>query len=130
MNTPAHHPLVLVIDDSAVVRKIIEIILRREGGQVISYSDPVEAMRDLTEQRVPLPDVALVDLLLPKMDGYDLIRRMRAHSQNHPLAIIAVSRLDGVRPRLLARLAGANAYLTKPFTPKQLIDLVMEYSPH
>ncbi len=130
MNTPAQHPLVLVIDDSPVVRKVIEVILRREGGQVIGYGDPVEAMRELADHRLPLPDVAFVDLLLPKIDGYDVIRRLRAYAHNHALAIIVVTRLDSVLPRLLSRLAGADAYLMKPFTQQQLIDLVMEYSPH
>ena len=119
---------VLVIDDSPTVRKIIETCLHRVGYQVVSFADPVPALRALFVTReIALPDMLLVDIGLPNLDGYDVVKRMRNHPVCKQLPIIAISGRSGALDRLLARLAGANAYLLKPFRTQELIALVQYY---
>ena len=130
MNAVHKRPIIWVIDDSPTIRKLVATALRREAGEVIEYAEPLQVLRDVRRGQNPLPDVVLVDLLLPHMSGYQLIRFLRSRKLMNQMAIIVIARLDGVYPKLLARLAGANAYLPKPFTIQQLLALVIEYSPH
>jgi twitching motility two-component system response regulator PilG len=130
MNVVYKRPIIWVIDDSPTIRKIVAMTLRRESGEVIEYAEPLQVFKDVRRGRHPLPDVVLVDLLLPHIHGYRLIQFLRSRKPTNQMAIIVITRLDGAFPKLMARLAGANAYLPKPFTTQQLIALVMEYSPH
>ena len=115
----------VVIDDSLVMRKIIETCLHRVGHRVTSFGDPVSALRALfVTQTVALPDLLIVDIGLPHLDGYDVIKRLRNTYKQTP--IIAISGRDGVLDRLKARVAGANTYLTKPFRPRELVELVQQ----
>src|SRR5689334_13503227 len=106
--------LVMVIDDSTTVRKIIETCLRREGFTVQGYADGVEAMRALTSSNARIPDLVLLDINLPKMDGYEVARKFKTKPQFHNTIIVMLSRRDGVIDRLKGRLAGAKEYITKP----------------
>lgn len=123
-------PQVLLIDDSPTVRKIIEVALRRAGYEVTAYEDPVEALGALVRGEVPAPALAIVDVGLPRLDGYDVIRQVRAHPQFQHLPIIVISARDGILDRIKARLVGANAYLVKPFKERDLRALVQQYAPN
>jgi twitching motility two-component system response regulator PilG len=117
--------LIMVIDDSPTVRKIIEVCLRREGLEVISYPDGIEALRAVTNRQLDrLPDLVILDLDLPKMNGFEIARYMRSKPQWSRTIIVILSRHDGILDRLKARLAGTQAYLTKPFTTQVIIDVV------
>lgn len=117
--------LIMVIDNSPTVRKIIEVCLRREGLEVVSYPDGIKALRAVTDQRLNrLPDLVILDLDLPKMSGFEIARYMRSKPQWSRTVIVILSRHDGILVRLKARLAGAQAYLTKPFTTQIIIDVV------
>jgi twitching motility two-component system response regulator PilG len=118
--------LVMVIDDSPVVRKIIEVTLRREGMEVISYPDGVEALRAVTTRHLNrLPDLLFLDLELPKMNGFEIARHLRSKPQWNRTVIVILSRHDGIVDRIKARLAGTQAYLTKPCTRQMLVEVVM-----
>lgn len=117
-------PLIFIIDDSQTVRKIVEICLRREGYNVQGFGDGVEAIQWLREANTYIPDVIFVDIGLPKMDGYEVVRRLRAKPQLAETAIIMLSRRDGVIDRLKARLVGAKDYITKPFQTHTIISIV------
>ncbi len=119
--------LVMVIDDSATVRKIVETCLRREGFTVEGYSDGVEAMRSLTEPHARIPDLVLLDIGLPKMDGYEVARRLKTKPQFNNTVIVMLSRRDGVIDRLKGRLAGAKDYITKPFRTQDIISTIESY---
>ena len=127
---PHLRPCILVIDDSPTVRKLIEVPLRRAGCQVIGYGNPLSALIDLFHSPLAPPDVIFVDLVLPQLSGWTVIRILRSRAQFRHTAIIVLSRLDGALPRLYARLLGVNAYLTKPFTTQQIAKLVLCHSPH
>ena len=119
--------LVMVIDDSATVRKIIETCLGREGFEVKGFSDGVEAIRWLTEPYARIPDLVILDIGLPKMDGYEVARRLKAKPQFNTTVIIMLSRRDGMIDRLKGRLAGAKDYITKPFKTQDIISVTQSY---
>jgi len=117
--------LVMIIDDSLTVRKIIETSLRREGFESVSYADAIEALRAITEQRLKrIPDLIILDIGLPKMDGYEFARRLRTKPQFNNTVIIMLTSRDGVIDRLKGRLAGAKDYIIKPFRTQELISVL------
>ncbi|GHO44128.1 response regulator [Ktedonospora formicarum] len=117
--------LVMIIDDSPTVRKIVEISLRREGFTVASFADGVEALRSVTSRQLErIPDLVILDIDLPKMNGYEIARYLRSKPAWSDTPIIMLSRHNGVVDRLKARLAGVQTYLSKPFTTQTVRDAV------
>jgi twitching motility two-component system response regulator PilG len=116
--------LVMVIDDSTTVRKIVETCLSREGFDVKGFADGVEAMSWFMTPQARIPDLVILDIGLPKMDGYDVARRLKAKPQFNNTVIIMLSRRDGVIDRLKGRLAGAKDYMTKPFKTQDLVAII------
>lgn len=119
--------LVMVIDDSNTVRKIIETCLGREGFEVKGFSDGVDAIRWLAEPDARVPDLVVLDIGLPKMDGYEIARRLKTKPQFSNTIIVMLSRRDGVIDRLKGRLAGAREYITKPFKTQEIVSLIESY---
>ena len=118
---------IMVIDDSPTVRKIIETCLRRKGFDVLGFTDGVEAMRWVTsDPSSRIPDLVLLDINLPKIDGYEVARRFKAKSMFNNTIIIMLSRRDSVIDRLKGRLAGAKDYITKPFKTEEIVAIVQE----
>ena len=116
--------LVLVIDDSPTVQKVIEVSLQREGYEVVCASSGEAAFNWLASSEARVPDLILVDLNLPQMDGYSVIRHLRTQSVFKSVPIVIISRRDGMRDKLKGRLVGANGYLVKPFMMQELISVV------
>lgn len=116
--------LVMVIDDSATVRKIVETCLGREGFDVLGFQDGLDAIRWLAGPQARIPDLVILDIGLPKMDGYEVARRLKTKSQFSNTVIVMLSRRDGVIDKLKGRLAGAKDYLTKPFKTQELISVI------
>ena len=121
----AQNRLVMVIDDSPTVRKIVEVSLRREGLEVVSFPDGIEALRAVANHQIEhVPDLVILDIDLPKMNGYEIARYLRLKPQWRKTVIVILTRHDGLIDRLKARLAGAQAYLTKPFTTEMIVEIV------
>lgn len=119
---------IMVIDDSPTVRKIIETCLRREDFDVRGFTDGVEAMRWITnDSEARIPDLVLLDINLPKMDGYEVARRFKTKAIFNNTVIIMLSRRDGVIDRLKGRLAGAKDYITKPFKTQEIVSIIQEH---
>jgi twitching motility two-component system response regulator PilG len=116
--------LVMIIDDSLTVRKIMETSLKREGFASVSYPDGIEALRALSERRHPVPDLVLLDIGLPKMDGYEVARHLKTKQQFGNTPIVMISQRDGMIDRLKGRLAGAKDYITKPFKTQEVMTIV------
>ena len=114
----------MVVDDSPTIRKIVETCLKRAGFEVTCYPDGVAALKALVTQEHLLPDLIILDVNLPKMDGYQFARTLKQKRQFAALVILMLSGRDGILDRLKGRLAGASAYLTKPFKSRDLVDLV------
>ncbi len=118
---------VMVLDSSPTSRKILEVILRREGHQVICFDDSLETLRFLS--RYGPADLLFLGMDLPKMDGYDVLKYLRGESRFHSMASIALlSERDGVLGRVKARLAGAQQVVMKPLVQQRIVTLVSEYS--
>lgn len=119
--------LVMIIDDSLTVRKILEVALRREGVDVMAYADGVEALRTLKAQPNLMPAVIFIDICMPLMDGYTVLRLLRASTRFDATLIVMLSKRDGVMDRLKGRLAGATIYLSKPFKTQEILSLILPY---
>lgn len=115
---------VVIIDDSVVVRKIVEATLRRAGITCYCYEDGIEALQALREKQQDIPDVILLDIGLPGIDGYDVLRLLRTSPRYEHTAIVMLSARDGVLDRLKSRLAGARGYITKPFKIQDLLSVL------
>lgn len=120
--------LVMVVDDSLTVRKIIETSLRREGFECVCYEDGYEALSAITNHRLNrIPDLVLLDIGLPRMDGYDFARNLKKKPQFNNTVIVMLTGRDGVIDRLKGRLAGAKEYITKPFRTQDVIAVLHTY---
>ncbi len=84
-------------------------------------------MRWLTEPQAHIPNLVLLDIGLPKMDGYEVARRLKTKPQFANTVIIMLSRRDGVIDKLKGRLAGAKDYITKPFKAQEIVSIVESY---
>jgi twitching motility two-component system response regulator PilG len=115
---------ILVIDDSPTIRRVVEMLLRQEGYEIQSFRDGVDAMRWCAMPESRTPDLMLVDLGLPKMDGYDVIQKFKAKPRFANTICIILSQRDGVVDKLKGRMVGAVAYITKPFTSRELVTVV------
>jgi twitching motility two-component system response regulator PilG len=115
--------LVMIIDDSLTVRKIIETSLKREGFESVSYPDGIEALRALQERRHRPPDLVILDIGLPKMDGYTVARHLKTKHQFGNTTIVMLSGRDGVIDRIKGRLVGAKDYITKPFRTQDVMSV-------
>ena len=118
-------PLVMVVDDSLTVRKVSSRLLEREGYRVITAKDGVDALEKLVDVR---PDVMLVDIEMPRMDGFDLTLRIRADARTHGIPIIMITSRTAEKHRTYARQIGVNDYLGKPYDEAQLLQRVEEYT--
>jgi len=116
-----HMPTVLVVDDNADTRVVVRWQLERWGCRVLEASDGQEAFEAVTESR---PDLVLMDLSMPRVDGYDAIRRIRGSEEFARLPIIAVTAFDRADSRDGAATAGCNYYLSKPIDFYRLEVLV------
>ena len=118
-------PLLVIVDDSETVRKILEVCLHRADYEdVQSFPDGTEMLRWLMTPEARIPALVLVDLNLPKMDGYTLIRHLKAKPAfAHTFFVILTGR-SGMLDKLKGRLCGAQAYLTKPFCTGDIIATV------
>ena len=118
---------IIVLDTSPTTRKILEIILHREGHQVACFDEPFEALRALSRQGPA--DLLFLGLDLPKMDGFDVLKYLRGEPRFQSVATIALlGEREGVLVRLKARLAGAQQVVTKPLVRQQIVALVSKYA--
>jgi twitching motility two-component system response regulator PilG len=115
-------PLVMAIDDSPIIRTIIEYTLARVGVRIVTFADGMSAMRALQEQQAPVPDLLLLDIGLPRMNGYEVANLLRSVYRDLP--IIMLSGHDGLLDKVRGRLAGAHDFIGKPFKPSELAALV------
>src|SRR5690349_25169359 len=116
--------LVMVIDDALVVRAILDTCLRRAGYQVKCFEDGLQALGWLNTAAARIPDLIFVDLGLPRLDGYEIIRLLKAKPETKSAVLVILSGRDGILDRIKGRLVGAHAYLTKPFRTQTILEVV------
>ena len=117
-------PLILVVDDSITVRRVTQRLLQREGYRVAMAADGLQALERLQEER---PAVVLSDIEMPRMDGFDLARNIRADARLHDLPIVMITSRIAEKHREHARELGVDHYLGKPYSEEELMSLVRHY---
>jgi len=115
---------ILVIDDSNTIRRSAEMYLRQAGFDVILAEDGFDALAKISDHQ---PRVIFVDIMMPRLDGYQTCALIKQNPHLKATPVIMLSSKDGVFDRARGRLAGSDRYLTKPFTREALIETVQEY---
>ncbi|MDM0054356.1 Hpt domain-containing protein [Variovorax fucosicus] len=123
--TPPVVPLVLVVDDSITVRRVTQRLLQREGYRVSLAADGLQALERLQQER---PAVVLSDIEMPRMDGFDLARNIRADASLAGLPIIMITSRIAEKHREHAKQLGVNHYLGKPYSEEELLRLVRSFT--
>jgi chemosensory pili system protein ChpA (sensor histidine kinase/response regulator) len=122
---PTQAPLVLVVDDSITVRRVTQRLLLREGYRVTTAKDGLDAIDRLAEER---PAIVLSDIEMPRMDGFDLVRNLRADPRLADLPVIMITSRIAQKHRDYAAELGVDHYLGKPFSEEELLALVARYT--
>ncbi|OWY27511.1 hypothetical protein CEJ42_18245 [Herbaspirillum robiniae] len=117
--------VVMVVDDSLTVRKVMQRLLERERYAVATATDGYDAIRQLHDVT---PDVFLVDIEMPRMDGFTLVRHLRDNASTHDRPIIMITSRTGAKHRERAMEVGVNHYLGKPYQDEQLLELLRHYT--
>ncbi|MDZ4097229.1 MAG: response regulator [Methylophilaceae bacterium] len=115
----------MVIDDSNTIRRSAEIFLKQAGCEVILAEDGFDALSKIASH---LPDVIFVDIMMPRLDGYQTCSLIKRNSRFKSTPVIMLSSKDGVFDRARGRMVGSDQYLTKPFTQESLIEAVATYA--
>ena len=116
--------VILIVDDSATVRKFVSLSLSMQGFQVVTACDGMDALEKLPTAKV---DLVITDLNMPNMDGYEFIKTLRESSQYKDLPVIILSSLSDQGSRDLGLQAGAFSYLVKPFSIEKVQYEVAKY---
>jgi len=117
-------PYVLLVDDSPTIRKLLRFVLKRQGYEVLTACDGMEALELLTWEHV---DMLITDLNIPNVDGCELIRCIREDTRRRDMPIIILCSEQRVAERQEGLEAGANSYLAKPFTTDTIRREVARY---
>ncbi|MDO5289269.1 MAG: Hpt domain-containing protein [Pseudomonadota bacterium] len=120
-------PLVLVVDDSITVRRVTQRLLQREGYRVALAADGLQGLERLQIER---PAVVLSDIEMPRMDGFDFVRNIRADEAMADLPVIMITSRIAEKHREHARELGVDHYLGKPYSEEELLGLIREYAKH
>ena len=124
---PPLAPLVLVVDDSLTVRRVTERMLLRKGYRVTLAKDGLDAMERLAQEK---PAIVLSDIEMPRMDGFDLVRNLRADPLLHDLPVIMITSRIAQKHREHAAQLGVNHYLGKPYSEEDLLALISQCTGH
>ncbi|MDD2833293.1 MAG: response regulator [Methylotenera sp.] len=116
---------VMVIDDSNTIRRSAEIFLKASGCEVILAEDGFDALAKISNEH---PDLIFVDIMMPRLDGYQTCSLIKRNSRYKTTPVIMLSSKDGLFDRARGRMVGSDQYLTKPFTQETLIEAVQIYA--
>ena len=120
----AAQPIVMVVDDSLTVRKITSRLLERQGYQVITAKDGVDALQQMVDFT---PNVMLVDIEMPRMDGFELTRNVRGSKSSQHIPIIMISSRTADKHRKFAQELGVNMFLGKPYQEEELLEHIQKF---
>ena len=115
---------ILVVEDSGMARKLVVRTLLKEGYSIFEAVDGEEAVQKVEEVN---PDLVLLALILPKMDGYEVLDVIRKNETYKNLPVIALTSRDALFDKLKGRMRGTDEYLTKPVNPEELLDAVAKH---
>jgi twitching motility two-component system response regulator PilG len=112
---------ILVVDDSKTIRRTAETLLTKEGCQVFTAIDGFDALSQIADHQ---PDLIFVDIMMPRLDGYETCSLIKHNKMFKNTPVIMLSSKDGLFDRARGRIVGSEQYLTKPFTKDELLGAV------
>ena len=115
---------ILVIDDSKTIRRTAETLLAKEGCEVFTAVDGFDALSKIADHR---PDIIFVDIMRPRLDGYQTCSLIKHNKIFKDTPVIMLSSKDGLFDRARGRLVGSEQYLTKPFTKDELLGAIQSH---
>jgi twitching motility two-component system response regulator PilG len=115
---------VMVIDDSKTIRRTAETLLKKEGCEVITANDGFEALSKIADHN---PDIIFVDIMMPRLDGYQTCALIKHNQKFKHTPVIMLSSKDGLFDRARGRIVGSEQYLTKPFTKEELLGAIQQH---
>ena len=114
---------ILVIDDSKTIRRTAETLLTKEGCEVYTAVDGFDSLSKIADHQ---PDLIFVDIMMPRLDGYQTCQLIKNNKAFRDTPVIMLSSKDGLFDRARGRIVGSERYLTKPFTKDELIGAISE----
>ena len=115
---------VMVIDDSKTIRRTAEMLLKKAGCEVVTATDGFEALSRVVDHE---PDIIFVDIMMPRLDGYQTCALIKRNQTFGKTPVIMLSSKDGLFDRARGRIVGSDEYLTKPFTRDELLDAIRRH---
>jgi twitching motility two-component system response regulator PilG len=115
---------VMVIDDSKTIRRTAESLLRNEGFDVVTAVDGFEALSKIADYQ---PDLIFMDIMMPRLDGYQTCALIKHHRVFKHTPVIMLSSKDGLFDRARGRVVGSDHYITKPFTREELLAAIEQH---
>jgi twitching motility two-component system response regulator PilG len=116
---------ILVVDDSATIRRSAETMLSNEGCEVITAENGFEALSKITRHH---PDLIFVDIMMPRLDGYQTCAIIKNNADFRDTPVVMLTSKDGLFDMARGRVVGSDQYLTKPFTREELLDAVKQHT--
>ena len=118
---------VMVVDDSKTIRRTAETLLKKAGYTVVTAIDGFEALSEIVDQK---PDIIFVDIMMPRLDGYQTCALIKRHQLFRKTPVVLLSSKDGLFDRARGRIVGSEQYLTKPFTRDELLGAIAHHVPN
>jgi twitching motility two-component system response regulator PilG len=119
--------VIMAIEDSPLIRGVLVSSFARIGIPIVCFEHGPAAIAALTNGDVPVPDLLLLDIGLPNMDGYEVARILRMHPDFSQVIIIMLSGHDGMWDRMRSKMIGAKDFIAKPFRPSEVIAVVCKH---
>lgn len=116
---------VMVIDDSKTIRRTAESLLKKAGCEVITATDGFDALAKISEHN---PNIIFVDIMMPRLDGYQTCALIKNNSVFRNTPVIMLSSKDSIFDRARGRIVGSELYLTKPFTKEDLLSAIEQHA--
>jgi twitching motility two-component system response regulator PilG len=115
---------VMIIDDSKTIRRTAETLLQKVGCEVVTAIDGFDALAKIVDNN---PDIIFVDVVMPRLDGYQTCALIKNNPDYADKPVIMLSSKDGLFDKARGRIVGADEYLTKPFSKDELFDAINHY---
>lgn len=116
---------VMVVDDSKTIRRTAETLLKKAGCEVLTAEDGFEALSVIADHH---PDLIFVDIMMPRLDGYQTCALVKRNEMFRATPVIMLSSKDGLFDRARGRVVGSEEYLTKPFTKEELLGVIRKHA--
>jgi twitching motility two-component system response regulator PilG len=116
--------IVLVVDDSPTVRKLVSITLKKHNYRVVDAADGIDGLAKINDE---LPDLILLDITMPRLDGYQLCKIIKGNEDTKHIPVVMLSGKSGFFDKVRGRMAGSTEHITKPFKPDELLQAVRKH---